>query len=72
MELRADIAKGATVRWEDVIMDESLSQALELRRETEALVAEAAVSVLTPPSPPPGAALRTTKSSRVTEPDSFQ
>jgi hypothetical protein len=40
-----DIAKGATVRWEDVIMDDSLSQALELRRETEALVAEAALSI---------------------------
>jgi predicted homoserine dehydrogenase-like protein len=45
VELRADIAKGATVRWEDVIMDDSLSQALELRRETEALVAEAALSL---------------------------
>ena len=44
VELRTDIAKGATVRWEDVIMDESLSQALELRRETEALVTEAALT----------------------------
>src|SRR6476661_4762913 len=45
VELRADIAKGATVRWEDVIMDDSLAQALEVRRETEALVAEAALSI---------------------------
>jgi predicted homoserine dehydrogenase-like protein len=44
VELRADVAKGATVRWEDVIMDESLAQALELRRETEALVAEAVLT----------------------------
>ncbi|WP_347108500.1 Gfo/Idh/MocA family oxidoreductase [Paenarthrobacter sp. S56] len=44
VELRNDIPKGATVRWEDVIIDDSLAQALELRRETEALVAE---SVLT-------------------------
>jgi hypothetical protein len=38
VELRSDVAKGAIVRWEDVIMDDSLAQALELRRETEALV----------------------------------
>ncbi|WP_104061613.1 NAD(P)H-dependent oxidoreductase [Arthrobacter sp. 4R501] len=37
VELRNDVAKGGIVRWEDVIMDDSLAQALELRRETEAL-----------------------------------
>jgi predicted homoserine dehydrogenase-like protein len=44
VELRNDIPKGATVRWEDVIMDDSLAQAFELRRETEALVAESPVN----------------------------
>jgi predicted homoserine dehydrogenase-like protein len=39
VELVNDIAKGATVSWSDVIMDDSLAQALELRRETEALLA---------------------------------
>ena len=42
VELRNDIAKGEIVRWDDVIIDDSLSQALELRRETEAFIAEAA------------------------------
>ncbi|TLM71199.1 NAD(P)H-dependent oxidoreductase [Pseudarthrobacter sp. NamB4] len=37
VELRNDVTKGGIVRWEDVIMDDSLAQALELRRETEAL-----------------------------------
>ncbi|MGF9649472.1 Gfo/Idh/MocA family oxidoreductase [Pseudarthrobacter oxydans] len=41
VELRNDVAKGGIVRWEDVIMDDSLAQALELRRETEALAFEA-------------------------------
>jgi predicted homoserine dehydrogenase-like protein len=45
VELRNDVAKGGIVRWDDVIMDDSLAQALEVRRETEALVAEAAVGV---------------------------
>jgi predicted homoserine dehydrogenase-like protein len=44
VELRNDIAKGAIVGWDDVVMDDSLAQALEVRRETEALVAEPAVS----------------------------
>jgi predicted homoserine dehydrogenase-like protein len=44
VELRNDVAKGAIVGWDDVIMDDSLAQALELRRETEALVAESALS----------------------------
>ena len=44
VELRNDIAKGGIVGWDDVIMDDSLAQALELRRETEALVAESAVT----------------------------
>jgi predicted homoserine dehydrogenase-like protein len=45
VELRNDVAKGDIVGWDDVIIDDSLSQALELRRETEALVAESALSV---------------------------
>ncbi|MEW9871704.1 NAD(P)H-dependent oxidoreductase [Arthrobacter sp. HS15c] len=44
VELRNDIAKGGIVGWDDVIMDDSLAQALELRRETEALVSESAVT----------------------------
>ncbi|TDT78695.1 putative homoserine dehydrogenase-like protein [Arthrobacter sp. AG258] len=44
VELRNDIAKGATVGWDDVIMDGSLAQALELRRETEALVTASALT----------------------------
>jgi predicted homoserine dehydrogenase-like protein len=44
VELRNDIAKGEIVGWDDVIIDDSLSQAIELRRETEALVTEAALS----------------------------
>jgi predicted homoserine dehydrogenase-like protein len=39
VELRNDVPKGAIVGWDDVIIDDSLSQALELRRETEALLA---------------------------------
>ncbi|MDY0914816.1 NAD(P)H-dependent oxidoreductase [Rathayibacter festucae] len=39
VELRHDVAQGATVGWDDVIIDESLAEALELRRETEALLA---------------------------------
>lgn len=38
VELVRDLPKGAIVSWDDVIMDDSLSTALELRRETEALV----------------------------------
>lgn len=38
VELKNDIAKGQSVSWDDVIIDESLATALELRRETEALV----------------------------------
>ncbi|MGN8025257.1 NAD(P)H-dependent oxidoreductase [Microbacterium sp. 22242] len=37
VELRNPVAKGASVRWDDIVIDESLSTALELRRETEAL-----------------------------------
>jgi predicted homoserine dehydrogenase-like protein len=44
VELRNDVAKGGIVRWDDVIMDDSLAQALELRRETEALVGESALT----------------------------
>ncbi|AUZ34452.1 flagellar biosynthesis protein FlgA [Arthrobacter sp. PGP41] len=43
VELRNDVAKGGIVRWDDVIMDDSLTQALELRRETEALVTDPAL-----------------------------
>jgi predicted homoserine dehydrogenase-like protein len=39
VELRNPVAKGHTVSWDDVVIDESLAQALELRRETEALIA---------------------------------
>jgi predicted homoserine dehydrogenase-like protein len=38
VELKNDVAKGRSVSWDDVVVDESLAQALELRRETEALV----------------------------------
>lgn len=44
VELRNDVAKGRIVGWDDVIMDDSLAQALEVRRETEALVAEFALN----------------------------
>ena len=44
VELRNDVPKGGIVGWDDVIMDDSLAQALELRRETEALVSETAVT----------------------------
>ena len=36
--LKNDVPKGRTVGWDDVAIDESLATALELRRETEALV----------------------------------
>jgi predicted homoserine dehydrogenase-like protein len=39
VELRNDVPKGRSVSWDDVIIDESLATALELRRETEALIA---------------------------------
>lgn len=42
VKLRNDVRKGESVRWDDVEIDESLTQALELRRETEALVASPA------------------------------
>jgi predicted homoserine dehydrogenase-like protein len=42
VELRSDIQKGGIVRWDDVIIDDSLAQAIQLRRETEALVAGSA------------------------------
>ncbi|KZC96131.1 MULTISPECIES: NAD(P)H-dependent oxidoreductase [Clavibacter] len=38
VELTRDIAQGETVGWADVIIDDSLSEAIELRRETEALL----------------------------------
>lgn len=37
--LNRDIAQGESVRWDDVVVDESLAQAIALRRETEALAA---------------------------------
>ncbi|MGM1029016.1 MAG: NAD(P)H-dependent oxidoreductase [Actinomycetota bacterium] len=40
--LKRDIAQGESVRWDDVEVDDSLAQAIELRRETEALAAAAA------------------------------
>jgi predicted homoserine dehydrogenase-like protein len=36
--LKNDVPKGQSVSWDDVVIDESLNTALELRRETEALV----------------------------------
>lgn len=36
--LKNDVAKGTSVGWDDVVIDESLATTLELRRETEALV----------------------------------
>jgi predicted homoserine dehydrogenase-like protein len=38
VQLKNDVPKGQSVRWDDVAIDESLATALELRRETEALV----------------------------------
>ena len=38
VELKNDVAKGRSVSWDDVVVDERLAQVLELRRETEALV----------------------------------
>jgi predicted homoserine dehydrogenase-like protein len=43
VELRNDVAQGETVGWDDVIMDDSLAEALELRRETEALLVDDSV-----------------------------
>ncbi|MCH1881443.1 Gfo/Idh/MocA family oxidoreductase [Agrococcus sp. ARC_14] len=40
--LKRDIAQGESVRWSDVEVDDSLAQAIELRRETEALAAAVA------------------------------
>lgn len=40
--LRNDVPKGGIVRWEDIVIDDSLQQAIELRRETEALARELA------------------------------
>lgn len=42
VELRSDVPKGRSVSWDDVIIDDSLGTALELRRETEALIAVSA------------------------------
>ncbi|WEO76038.1 Gfo/Idh/MocA family oxidoreductase [Cryobacterium sp. SO2] len=39
VQLVNDVAKGQIVRWADVIIDDSLAEAIELRRETEALLA---------------------------------
>jgi predicted homoserine dehydrogenase-like protein len=41
VELVRDVAKGEIVNWDDVKMDESLTTALELRRQTEAMFAHA-------------------------------
>jgi predicted homoserine dehydrogenase-like protein len=38
VELKNDVWGGDIVSWDDVVIDESLAQALELRRETEALI----------------------------------
>ncbi|UCR88754.1 NAD(P)H-dependent oxidoreductase [Mycetocola spongiae] len=43
--LKNPIAKGQIVRWEDVVIDESLSEAITLRRETEALVSDTFLEV---------------------------
>ena len=40
VELTHDVKKGESVSWDDVIIDESLATALELRRETEALITD--------------------------------
>ncbi|MGC5076571.1 NAD(P)H-dependent oxidoreductase [Agrococcus sp. DT81.2] len=40
--LKNDVKQGESVRWDDVEIDDSLAQAIELRRETEALAAAAA------------------------------
>lgn len=42
VQLVNDVPKGGIVRWADIIVDESLAQAIELRRETEALAQIAA------------------------------
>ena len=36
--LKNDVPQGQSVSWDDVVIDESLATALDLRRETEALV----------------------------------
>jgi len=38
VQLKNDVPKGQSVRWDDVVIDEALATALELRRESEALV----------------------------------
>jgi len=43
-----DVAEGEVVSWDDVVIDESLAQAIELRRETEALVAGGLLTEATP------------------------
>ncbi|TFB96408.1 MULTISPECIES: NAD(P)H-dependent oxidoreductase [unclassified Cryobacterium] len=39
VELRNDVVKGQILSWDDIIIDDSLAEALEVRRETEALLA---------------------------------
>jgi predicted homoserine dehydrogenase-like protein len=41
VKLRNAVPKGGIVRWEDIVIDDSLATAIELRRETEALAAVA-------------------------------
>lgn len=38
VELKNSVSKGEHVKWDDIVIDESLATALELRRETEALI----------------------------------
>jgi predicted homoserine dehydrogenase-like protein len=38
VELKNPVPKGQSVSWDDIVIDESLATALELRREAEALV----------------------------------
>lgn len=45
VELKNDVHEGASVRWDDVVIDDSLAQALELRRETEAIAAAEAAAL---------------------------
>lgn len=39
VELTADVPKGRSVSWDDIVITDELATAIELRRETEALVA---------------------------------
>jgi predicted homoserine dehydrogenase-like protein len=39
VELVNDVPRGQPVRWDDIVIDDSLAEAIELRRETEAMVA---------------------------------